>query len=67
MIASPTNSLETALEPSLIQQLVNGELSRWADRLGVTKVQLKSAINIVGPAVADLRAYLEKRKKQSGH
>jgi hypothetical protein len=66
MIASPPKSLETTLSPGLINQLVNEEVRNWADCLGVTLVQLKSAINIVGPLVADVRAYLEKRNKRSG-
>jgi hypothetical protein len=67
MIAQPPNSLKIAIDPLLIHQFVNEELAHWSDRLGVTKVQLKSAINIVGPLVADVRAYLEKRKQQPGN
>jgi hypothetical protein len=66
MIASAPKTLETTLSPSLINQLVNEEVRHWADRLGVTMVQLKSAINIVGPLVADVRDYLEKIKQQPG-
>ena len=65
MITSPTKSPETTLDPNLIHQFINEELAHWADRFGVTKVQLKSTINIVGPLVADVRGYLEKRNKQS--
>jgi hypothetical protein len=63
MIASAPKSLETTLDASLINQLVNEELRHWADRFGVTRMQLKSAINIVGPLVADVRRYLEKRAR----
>jgi len=40
----------------------DAELRAWADRLNVTKVQLKAAINAVGPAVAAVEAYLNRKK-----
>jgi hypothetical protein len=42
------------------------ELRAWADRLNVTKVQLKAAINAVGSSAKIVEAYLY-RKQQSSH
>ena len=42
------------------------DLRAWADRLNVTKVQLKAAINAVGPSAKTVEAYLY-RKQQGRH
>jgi hypothetical protein len=38
------------------------ELRDWSDKLNVTKVKLKAAINAVGPMVKDVEAYLNRKK-----
>jgi hypothetical protein len=42
------------------------ELRAWANRLNVTKVQLKAAINAVGSSASIVEAYLL-RKQKSDH
>jgi hypothetical protein len=44
----------------------DAELRAWADRLNVTKVQLKAAINAVGSSANIVEAYLL-RKQKSHH
>lgn len=39
------------------------ELRAWADRLNVTKVQLKAAINAVGSSAKVVEAYLFRKQK----
>lgn len=39
------------------------ELRAWADRLNVTKVQLKAAINAVGSSAMTVEAYLNRKKQ----
>ena len=41
----------------------NTELLAWADRLNVTKVWLKAAINTVSKSAKTIEAYLECKKK----
>jgi hypothetical protein len=45
-----------------INLAVNTELNEWAEKLGVTKVKLKAAINAAGPLVTDIENYLRRRK-----
>jgi len=40
----------------------NVELRAWADRLNVTKVQVKAAINAVGSSAGAVEAYLKRKK-----
>ncbi len=44
-----------------INALEDNELRAWSDKLDVTKVKLKAAVNAVGPFVRDVEAYLRKR------
>ena len=37
------------------------ELNYWTEKLDVTKVKLKAAVNAVGPAVKDVESYLKKK------
>jgi hypothetical protein len=37
------------------------EIDYWTEKLDVTKVRLKAAVNAVGPAVKDVEAYLKKK------
>jgi Protein of unknown function (DUF3606) len=41
------------------------ELRAWADRLNVTKVQLKAAINAAGSSAKAVEAYLNRKKQPS--
>lgn len=36
------------------------ELNYWTEKLDVTKVKLKAAVNAVGPLAKDVEAYLQK-------
>jgi hypothetical protein len=38
------------------------ELRDWSDKLNVTKVKLKAAINAVGPSAKAVEAYLNRKK-----
>ena len=40
----------------------DAELRVWADKFNVTKVQLKAAINAVGPAAKAVEVYLNRKK-----
>lgn len=40
----------------------DAELRAWADRLNVTKVQLKAAVNAVGSSAKPVEAYLNRKK-----
>ena len=44
-----------------INALEDKELRAWSDKLDVTKVKLKAAVNAVGPFVRDVEAYLRKK------
>jgi hypothetical protein len=44
-----------------INVLEDNELRAWSDKLDVTKVKLKAAVNAVGPFVKDVEAYLRKK------
>ena len=37
------------------------DVAYWIEKLDITKVQLKAAVNAVGPAVKDVEAYLNKK------
>lgn len=37
------------------------ELNYWTEKLDITKVKLKAAVNAVGPVIKDVEAYLKKR------
>jgi hypothetical protein len=39
------------------------EVDYWTEKLGVTTVKLKAAVNAVGPAVKDVEAYLKKKNR----
>jgi hypothetical protein len=41
-------------------------LRAWADRLNVTKVRLKAAINAVGNSAKAVEAYLNRKNDQTG-
>ncbi|SDD99289.1 Protein of unknown function [Mucilaginibacter pineti] len=56
------NQQQVTVEP--ISKPNDTELRAWADRLNVTKVQLKAAINAVGSSAKIVEAYLY-RKQQS--
>jgi hypothetical protein len=38
------------------------KLREWSDKLNVTKVQLRAAINAVGPSAKAVEAYLNRKK-----
>jgi len=38
------------------------ELRHWSDKLNVTKVKLKAAINAAGPSAKAVEAYLNRKK-----
>jgi hypothetical protein len=46
----------------IINSSDDAELRAWADRLNVTKVKLKAAINAVGPSAKAVEAYLDRKK-----
>lgn len=37
------------------------ETDFWTEKLGITKVKLKAAVNAVGPAAKDVEAWLKKK------
>ncbi|MDB5090708.1 MAG: hypothetical protein JWR09_4702 [Mucilaginibacter sp.] len=37
------------------------DVAYWVEKLDITKVRLKAAVNAVGPAVKDVEAYLNKK------
>jgi len=39
------------------------EVNYWTEKLDVTKVRLKAAVNAVGPVARDVEAYLKKNSK----
>ena len=46
----------------IINSSDDAELRAWADRLNVTKVKLKAAINAVGPSAQAVETYLKRKK-----
>jgi hypothetical protein len=48
-------------DPDRININEDDELRNWSDKLDVTKVRLKAAVNAVGTSVKDVQAYLKKR------
>jgi hypothetical protein len=42
----------------------DAELRDWSDRLNVTKVKLKAAVNAAGPAAKAVEAYLNKQHQR---
>jgi hypothetical protein len=56
------NHVKTAKpDPDRINVNEDDELRNWPDKLDVTKVRLKAAVNAVGASVKDVEAYLKKR------
>lgn len=37
------------------------DVAYWVEKLDITKVRLKAAVNAVGPAVKDVEVYLKKK------
>jgi hypothetical protein len=58
--------METAqLSSSPVKEQINvndpNAIAFWTEKLDVTKVKLKAAVNAAGPAVKDVEAYLKKK------
>jgi hypothetical protein len=49
-------------EKEKINRNEDAGLRAWADKLNVTKVKLKAAVNAAGPSVKAVEAYLNRKK-----